>query len=222
VIGHGAGIIPYWYERMGIRTDSVDINPDVVHAAKTYFGFSSQGNVYVEDARYFLNRSTKKYDFIIFDVYNGENVPTHVVSLEALQLAAQRMNPGAILGINLLGSLKDTFVTASVVATLQKVFTTVEIFPTFDRNRDGDIGNIEIFAYNKPSVPFIREQLKAFPFHPTSASGYEQFGKKYTLPPDSPAVVLTDDYNPIDFYDLKIKEEVRRRSLLWTDKDMLM
>ena len=35
-------------------------------------------------------------------------------------------------------------------------------------------------------------------------------------------MLLTDDYNPIDFYDLWLKEKVRRTILETTDWDILL
>jgi hypothetical protein len=47
-------------------------------------------------------------------------------------------------------------------------------------------------------------------------------GRKFTLPSDAPGIILTDNYNPIDSWDLRLKEAFRGRALRWTDKDMLL
>ncbi len=223
VIGLGMGAVPMWYEKMGIVTDVVDINPEIFAVAEKYFGFSGRGEKIVEDARYFLSRTDKKYDYVILDVFAGENTPYHVLSREALQLLSRHINPGGILGVNLIGSLrKDTLVTASVIKTMQQIFTTVDVYPTRNTDEDGLSFNFELFAYNAPAVSLDREKLQSFPFHPLVAEAREQIGKKFALPAPLPGIILTDDYNPIDSWDLHVKEEVRRGVLSWTDKDMLL
>lgn len=220
VIGLGMGAVPMWYEKMGIITDVVDINPDVFTVAETYFGFRNRGERFVEDARYFLNRSDKNYDYVILDVFTGESTPLHVLSREALQLLSRRMTTGGVLGLNLIGSLgKETRVTASVIKTLQQVFATVDIYPCADPEK---AGNVAVFAYNFPPVHLDRERLKSFPFHPKVAAAREQIGSKFTLPPDAQGIILTDNYNPIDSWDLRFKEAIRKKAWVWTDKDMLL
>ena len=47
-------------------------------------------------------------------------------------------------------------------------------------------------------------------------------GKRFRLPPDTLAITLTDDYNPIDFYDAWLKESVRKSIINSTDLDVLI
>ena len=227
VMGLGAGIIPLWYEKLGIRTDVVDISPQVFAVAEKYFGFHASGELVAEDARFFLNRSRKKYDYIILDVFNGDVLPEHVLSLEAFEMISRHLNDGGVLGINVVGSVKhDTFLTASIIKTLSAVFKTVQIFPTFDPDnpysQNSGIGNLEVFAYNFPPVSLKREQLQSLPFHPLAASARNTIGILFSFPPETPAMVLTDNYNPIDVRELRIKEEVRRRLLSGETIGMLL
>jgi len=157
VIGLGAGLVPAWYEAQGVRTDIVDIDPDVVDIAKRYFGLAVSGDIIVADARYYLNTSSKRYDYIILDVFNGDTTPGHILSLEALQVVRARMSEQGILGINLIGSIKyENFMTASIIKTLEQVFTTVDIYPNYDVEKGGGGGNITVLAYNARFKPFER------------------------------------------------------------------
>ncbi|HUI46782.1 MAG TPA: fused MFS/spermidine synthase [Nitrospirota bacterium] len=227
VMGLGTGIIPLWYEKMGIQTDVVDINPEVFAVAKKYFGFHTKGENIVADARYFLSLTKKKYDYIILDVFNGDALPEHLLSLESFELISQHLNDRGILGINYVGSIKhDTFITSSIVKTLRTVFSTVEIFPTFDPenpySQNFGIGNLEIFAYNFPSAPLNRKQLQSFPFHPQASSARDNIGIKFSFPYGTPGTILTDNYDPIDTLDLRVKEEIRKRVLASTPIEMLL
>lgn len=64
---------------------------------------------------------------------------------------------------------------------------------------------------------------RARPRLPLAAVGVRQgMQNTYRFPASTPAILLTDDYNPIDFYDLWLKERVRRAILETTDGDILL
>lgn len=224
VIGLGAGLVPVWYEARGVRTDIVDIDPDVAAIAKDYFGFGVSGDIIIADARYYLNTSSKKYDYIILDVFNGDTTPGHILSLEALRLVRARLTEQGILAINLIGSLKrENFMTVSIIRTLESVFKTVDIYPNYAAETNEGSGNITVLAYDASFRPFERRSVEHLPVHPFAVKGVRRFlGNAYTLPAGTPGIVLTDDYNPIDFYDVWLKEWVRRMILEGVDMDVLL
>ena len=224
VIGLGAGVIPQWYEQRGIRTDVVDIDPQVVDIARNYFGFTLAGDMIVSDARYYLVNSGKKYDYVILDVFNGDTTPGHVLSLEALRLLNKRMTAQGILAVNLVGSLhQDTFMTASVVHTLEKVFQTVEIHPTFSPREGSGSGNLILLAYQTPARKPDAESTRAFPIAEMAREGVNRnIDSTFRFPSETPALILSDDYNPIDFYDRRLKERVREDIIKSTDWEILI
>ena len=224
VIGVGPGSTPTWYERRGIRTDVVDINPEVIWAAESLFGMIVSGEKVTEDARYFLNNAKKRYDYVVLDVFNGETSPGHVLSIEAFRLIRDRMSGQGILAINFVADLRtDTFPLASVVRTLEQVFMTVEINPLIDPATGDGVGNVVILAYDRPSLPFNFETVRDIPVHHLAYPVVSRFmGKKYRLAPNSPGTILTDDYNPLDWYDIRIKEKFRKLVLEAIDRDVLL
>ncbi|MEO5658917.1 MAG: fused MFS/spermidine synthase [Polaromonas sp.] len=224
VVGLGTGIVPSWYAARGIHTEVVDIDPKVASLAQQHFGFDRNIPVHVEDARYFLNRSTQRYDYVVLDVFNGDTTPGHVLSLEAMRLLKARMTPDGVLAINLVGTLGERgFMTASVIKTVQAVFGQVQTHPVFASTTPDAYGNLVIIAYDGPARPLPTAQLAAFPVHPMAADGVRRgLQNTYRFPAGTPAMLLTDDYNPIDFYDLWVKEKVRRTILETTDWDILL
>jgi spermidine synthase len=224
VVGLGTGIVPSWYAAQGIQTEVVDIDPMVAGLAQQYFGFDRSIAVHVEDARYFLNRSRQRYDYVVLDVFNGDTTPGHVLSLEAMQLLKARMTPNGVLAINLMGTLGERgFMTASVIKTVQAVFGQVQTHPVFASQAPDASGNLVIIAHDGPARPLDAKLLNAFPVHPLAAAGVQQgMQQTYRFPAGTPAILLTDDYNPIDFYDLELKEKVRRTILETTDWDILL
>lgn len=223
VVGLGAGIVPRWYEAQGVRTDVLDIDPNVVAAARTFFGYRPGGEVYTADARHFLRSSRKTYDYIILDVFSGDTTPTHVLSREALEDARRRLAPGGILAVNVIGRLDgDSFITASILETFRQVFPAVRCSPAYDRLKS-EYGNIIVVASDRELQGLDRKKLAASYVHPLAAAAVTGIiGETYIFPPETPAIVLTDDYNPVDFYDLRIKEALRADILRYTESDILL
>ena len=224
VIGLGAGIIPRRYEARGITTDVVDIDPAVVDFARRHFGFQLRGEIFVDDARYFLLRGQQKYDYIILDVFNGDTTPGYLLSREAIALIQRRLQPDGVVGMNLVARLVgDTYVMASIVKTLGTAFDQVEIYPTFTPTPDSGAGNIIVIAYDGPQREPDSGILRGLHIHPMAREAVlGTLGKRVPPPQDARAVVLTDDYNPIGFYDAELREWVRRDILETTDWDILI
>jgi len=224
VIGLGAGIVPRWFERQSISTDVVDIDPAVFEFARDYFSVTVSGEEILQDARYFLQNTSKSYDVVVLDVFNGDTTPGHLLSIEALKLVRQRLAEGGILAINLVGSLrKETYMTASVDKTLQAIFDNVEIHPTFDPANSDGTGNLIIIAYQgaarKPDFP----RLSKFHISPFARDAvHNNLGRRFKFPENTTAIILTDDYNPLDFFDSNLKEKVRKDILKTTEWPILM
>ncbi|MDH4233925.1 MAG: fused MFS/spermidine synthase [Gallionella sp.] len=231
VIGLGAGVVPAWYQAQGISTEVVDIDPAVVDLAHNYFNFSRDIPVHIEDARYFMSSAKKQYDFLILDVFNGDTTPGHLLSIEAVTIAKQRMAPNGVFAVNLVGDVRlNTLMTASVVKTLQKVFDQVVVYPTFDPSTGNGQGNLEIFAYDGQQrvlqMDGIRQtgRIGNAMIHPMARTVVEMSMQMtpFAFPPQVDAIVLSDNYNPMDFFDLPIKEEVRRTIMNTTDWSILL
>ncbi len=223
VVGLGAGVVPSWFEKRGVRTDVVDIDPEIVDVARRFFGFRVSGDVTIADARTFLAGTTKSYDYIVLDVFTGDTTPGHVLSREALALLRQRLAPGGVLAMNLAGAVRgDTFITASIVRTLESVFRTVDVHPVFDIARSEGAGNLAILAYDGPLVPITADMLGQFPIHPLAEGIRPLLPNTLRFPRDTPAMILTDDWNPIEVRDRRLKELVRSHIFQETDLDMLL
>lgn len=224
VIGLGAGLVPAWYKAQGVDTEVVDIDPAVIEIARSYFSFNPAIPVHVEDARYFLINTKQRYDFMVLDVFNGDTTPGHLLSVEAMRLAKQRLSPNGVLAINLVGSLKHhTLMTASVIKTLQSVFDQVAIYPAFNASSGEGTGNIEIVAYDGTQRALQLDRISNMTIHPLAENSVRlSMQRPFTLPPNTEAMILSDNYNPVDFYDLWLKEQVRKIILDTTDFDILL
>jgi spermidine synthase len=220
-IGVGAGIVPRWYARRGIEVTVVDIDPVVVDMAERHFGPLGAQRTVFADARAFLARDTAHYDYLLVDVFTGDVTPGHLLSGEAVALMAARLSRHGVLAMNLIGSLRRApYMTASVVRTLREAFEQVEIVPTFDPRRGDGEGNLVLLAYQGALRTYPARLLSEV--HPLARDGVARhLAARYAFPAETPALLLSDDFNPLDVRDAWLRERVRSAILQSTDWRLL-
>jgi predicted membrane-bound spermidine synthase len=205
-IGLGVGIVPMEFARQGARVDVVEINPAVVPVAVRFFDLQTNKlNLTLDDGRHFLNRCRKQYDVVVLDAFLGDSSPSHLLTREAFASIRRVLRPGGTLVINSFGNLEDgkDFFTASLNQSLQAVFPGVRMHTSGD-------GGIFFAASDRSALEFVHPpNLEGV--HPAVLRDTEATyaGLVDTLP--GHGRVLTDDYNPAEFYDARNREELRRR-----------
>ena len=124
-IGLGAGIMPRFINRHypECRIDIVEIDKAIPPIAEKYFGFRQTGNINVEieDGRFYVNRSKKKYDIIVVDAYNAENIPFQLTTVEFFRKVKGMLNDKGILVANIANFGKMNFI-KSEFRTVAEVF----------------------------------------------------------------------------------------------------
>jgi spermidine synthase len=205
-IGLGVGIVPMDFARQGARVDVVEINPAVVPVAVRFFDLqTNRFNLTLDDGRHFLNRCRKQYDVVVLDAFLGDSSPSHLLTREAFTSVRRVLRPGGTLAINCFGNLEDgkDFFAASLNKTLKAVFTAVRAHTSGD-------GGIFFVASERPSLDFVHPPDLSN-VHPSVLRDTEATysGVVDTIPEHGR--VLTDDYNPAEFYDARNREDLRRR-----------
>lgn len=209
-IGLGVGIVPTEMARKGVRVDVVEINPSIVPLAQRYFDFDpTKSNVTIGDGRYFVNATEKKYDAVVLDAFLGDSSPSHLMSREAFAHMKEVLKPGGVLVINSFGDLTPgkNFFAASLQKTLAAVFPHVRAHGI--RRPDGTVsGNLFFAASDQPL------QLSPVDYSDAHPEVYREvataLGSDLQID-TSIGRVLTDDYNPVEFYDAENREAHRRR-----------
>src|SRR5262249_57862650 len=88
--GRGGGSISTYLGRFmpEAAITTVEIDPGVITAAKTYFGLreTERMRYHAGDGRVFLNRNSEFYDLILLDAYRGGYVPFHLLTRELYTL----------------------------------------------------------------------------------------------------------------------------------------
>jgi predicted membrane-bound spermidine synthase len=208
MLGLGGGSISTYLGRFmpepAITT--VEIDPGVITAAKTYFGLRETERMRYRagDGRVFLSRNDELYDLILLDAYRGGYVPFHLLTREFYTLVKQRLTPGGAAAFNVHDGSK---LYASTVKTLGEVFASLDLYPS-------GVGEVIAVASASPLDPRTLERR--------AATLQERHGFRFPLPqilrrrleqPRLQAVngdVITDDFAPADVYDV-IGKDARRR-----------
>jgi predicted membrane-bound spermidine synthase len=209
MLGLGGGSISTYLGRFmpEAAITTVEIDPGVITAAKTYFGLreSERMRYRAGDGRVFLNRSSELYDLILLDAYRGGYVPFHLLTREFYALVKQRLAPGGGAAFNVHDGSK---LYASTVKTLAEIFPGLDLYPT-------GVGEVIAVA---TTAPLAKDTLEG-----RAAALQERHGFRFPLPqilqrrmdnPRSQAAsgdVITDDFAPADVYDVIGKDPRRRR-----------
>ncbi len=209
VIGMGVGIVPMEFARDGIRVDTVEINPAVVPVAVHYFDFHpAQVSLTIGDGRHFLNRSKRQYDAVILDAFVGDSFPSHLMTRETFVAVKRLLRPNGCVLVHSFGDLKpgQDYLLGSLNKTLATVFSRLRVHTTgqgafFFVAGDG--------LADHPTKPFVPQTI-----HPEAQDEVlTAFASTVDALPDT-GIVLTDDFNPADYYDAQNREMLRRRLAL--------
>lgn len=208
-IGMGVGIVPMSFARAGMKVDVVEINPDVVPLAERFFNFdSSKINLHLQDGRYFLNHTQKKYDALILDAFLGDSSPSHLMTREAFASMRNVLNAQGVLVINTFADpdLKQDFFSASLYKTLTNTFTSVKL-------HHGRNGNTLFIASARNDLSILHPPT----FDHVWSGCREQVRDAFATlrqPNLEHGLVLTDNYNPVEFYDAANRESLRKNLAL--------
>jgi predicted membrane-bound spermidine synthase len=185
---------------------TVEVDPGVITAAKTYFGLRETERVRFRagDGRVFLNRNAERYDLILLDAYRGGYVPFHLLTREFYGLVRERLAPGGAAAFNVHDG---SMLYAATLKTLAGIFPALDLYPT-------GLGETIVVA---APTPLPHEMIER-----NAASLQEAHGFRFPLPrllqhrtdfiesQSAGADVVTDDFAPADIYDV-MGRNLRRR-----------
>lgn len=109
VLGLGAGMTVRHLRGLNLDVDVVELDGRLKSLAVDYFYLDPSQAVVVDDARHHIRRAQRKYDVVIFDLFTGEAVPFHTLTIEALDELHRILKPGAVVMINFYGFLDGSW-----------------------------------------------------------------------------------------------------------------
>jgi spermidine synthase len=209
VIGLGVGIVPMKFVRDGARVEAVEINPAIVPIAKKYFDLDpARLNIAIDDGRDFVNRCAKKYDVIILDAFLGDSAPAHLMSRESFASIRGLLKTNGVLVVDNWGEniVSRDFLVASLDKTLKAVFRNVRIHASGNGNVFFVASDqAELQLRNPPDLSIMHEMCR----HEVG----DAIANILTTNPRH-GIILTDDFNPVEYYDAANREQFRRQLAL--------
>ncbi len=144
----------------------------------------------VDDGRTYVERTAERYDFVVLDAFHAETHPVHLFTREFFARVDAVLSPGGILAINMGGipAGEGSAAWRSVRRTLAERFAEVRTFA----------------APTPPEAPtrltnlFLVASQQTLPTPAGDPALTKLAANEIHAPRDDDAVVLTDDYNPVD------------------------
>lgn len=206
-IGLGTGALSTVMKQRRIASDVVELDPDVVRLAKKHFDYVPSGQVFIEDARTFLNRAQRQYDLVVHDTFTGGTNPSYLLSLEVFRQIKRLLQPGGVLVVNFVGFTSGEHARASYAAatTMREVFKDVRVFrDASPEGRSSPLANMLFFASDE-SLDFSVLVNLAFE-NRVCAETLGRFTEWEVLTERVPSELITDARNPLSTLQAPIAE----------------
>ncbi len=117
-----------------LHIDGVEIDPKIVEVGREFFDMNQPNlNVVVQDGRYFLRATDKRYDMIGVDAYHQPYIPFQLTTKEFFQESYDHLNDGGTFIVNAGRTSTDYRLVEVISETMRAVFPNVYLIdtPTF-------------------------------------------------------------------------------------------
>jgi spermidine synthase len=211
LLGMGGASVAKAFSEYGLAIDAVEIDPKVAEAAKKYFSAEQYiDNIFLCDARDYVMNTNKKYDLIILDTFSAAGHPFHLFTIESFKETKRILKKDGIIMVNSYGLLrgKDSLAYKSIARTLGNTFPYLKAY-SLVMEPEECLGNVllcaseEEFEFND-EIGYRNEVVKRF----IKKMRRNEIKEVSTLSKEG--LVLTDNYNPIEFWDINVNEATRR------------
>ena len=205
-IGGGGYTYPHYLEVMypQAEIDVVEIDPEITKVANEYLGVPKDTRIrsFNKDGRWYVMncREKGKYDFIVGDAFNDLSLPYHLTTLEFARQMAELLKPDGILMVNVIDSFKKGLFMPSYIRTLEEVFGKGNVHLVFHKP------DYENTGISTCVIVASRRHIDMDDFISAVRSRKGDQMMSHVVPRqrlqeylnDRPAVILTDDYVPVD------------------------
>jgi hypothetical protein len=115
VVGLGIGTLSA-YGRPGDTIRFYELDPDVLRLARSHFGYLDATPAALEfvlgDARLSMERELaagrpQRYDVLAIDAFSSDSIPVHLITREAIALAARHIAPDGIIAVHISNRFLD-------------------------------------------------------------------------------------------------------------------
>ena len=150
IIGLGVGTLNY-YSKTNDNLSLFEINPDVITLAKEQFSFIKNTQAtyqhIVGDARKTIEKvADGKFDIIVVDAFNGDNIPVHLLTTEAFKSYFKKLRPHGVIILHISNTHLD----------IKKVLAPIAVSENYSAFYLIDQGNMETKCFLNEYAVFAR------------------------------------------------------------------
>lgn len=111
-----------------VLIDGFEIDPEIVKIGQQYFGLELKDlNIFIEDGRWGLSKTTSTYDLIGVDAYRPPYIPWHMTTVEFFQTLFDHLSSQGALVINVGRAPNDRRLIDGLATTISAVFPSVYV-----------------------------------------------------------------------------------------------
>ncbi len=128
VLGNAAGTVPYQYTQVygPVPIDGVEIDPKIVEVGQRFFHMTEPNlRPIVQDARYFLRTTDKRYQVVSVDAYQQPYIPFHLTTREFFAEVRDHLEPNGVVAINAGRTETDYRLVNVLAGTMKSVYPNV-------------------------------------------------------------------------------------------------
>lgn len=206
LLGLGGGSIANMlHNDLKLNVDVAELDQRVTDVSREYFSLSSEVHVTVDDARHYLEQTSKKYDLIFFDVFRGDIPPPHVLSLESFKKARSLLNENGMIIVNFYGFLSGDIGKAgrSIYKTLCEAGLKTRILPTTGTEEERNL--LLIASAENQDFSTLRTPLYLY----GKKADMDTMFVERKIPDLNDAVIFTDDKPVLDLMVLNATNNFR-------------
>lgn len=130
MLGVGGGSLIRALQRIYPRSNiqGIELDAEVIKVARRWMRLPQGNNIdyKIEDTRQYLSGTDRQFDIIFMDVFNHQVVPSHLLTTEYLQLAAEHLTEDGVLIMNIIGTPNGQFI-AQAFASFSRVWPEAKI-----------------------------------------------------------------------------------------------
>jgi predicted membrane-bound spermidine synthase len=181
-----------------IYIDGIEIDPEIVDVARQYFDMNMPNlNVIVQDGRWGLAQTGRKYKIISVDAYRPPYIPWHLTTKEFFQEVHARLEDDGVLVINVGRGPEDRRLIDAIASTIGAVFPSVHVMDIPDTFNSILYATVQPtdFANLDANLVYLHSRGDT---HPLLIASILTTLENRQLTPEA-GMVFTDDRAPIEW-----------------------
>ncbi|HEY4943581.1 MAG TPA: fused MFS/spermidine synthase [Rhizomicrobium sp.] len=157
MIGCGGGTLATMLRRAGVKVTIVDIDAASFDIARRYFHMPADVEAHVADGKAFLRRTSRRFDAIVLDAYDGGAIPRQFLKPAFFALAKSRLRPrGSLFLVNIIVADDDDPTPDRIARLMKKTWARVRLLDSdgwLDRNAVAAAGAVGRLTRPKLLMP---------------------------------------------------------------------